>query len=481
MAKILLINPNKWGRGITHLWIASHSSLLKRNGHNVKLFDSTFYKNWSLNEIEYQSKNKQYKKSTYDEIIKYKNDNIYDELQSIINDFKPDIIFWSSISSHIHAEGEYVNIQIGNDLLKKIKTKAIKITGGLQATANAGLVFKELNNIDFLIGGETEMVLLEVCNFYDKNKNIETIKGISFKKSNKVISNKRQRILENLDLLCPYDYDIFDDQVFLRPYNGKIVKAVDYEMSRGCIYSCSYCVETIIQNYYSFNQSSSKSGAIKDFKLYLRSKSADNIFSEFEYLHKKKGIKLIRCQDTNFLTNDKKILYELADKINKSGLDIILYIETRPEGINENTIQLLKKLKVDGIGMGVELSDESFRENHLNRFANQKKTIDAFDLLKKHGIKRSAYNIIGLPEQSEESILETIRFNKRLNPDNITVSFYSPYYGTKSQKDAVVLGTFNEYERDVDNALRTKSKDTKVSKDMLEKYKKNFVDLVNSA
>ena len=87
MAKILLINPNKWGRGITHLWIASHSSLLKRNGHNVKLFDSTFYKNWSLNEIEYQSKNKQYKKSTYDEIIKYKNDNIYDELQSIINDF----------------------------------------------------------------------------------------------------------------------------------------------------------------------------------------------------------------------------------------------------------------------------------------------------------------------------------------------------------------------------------------------------------
>ena len=45
----------------------------------------------------------------------------------------------------------------------------------------------------------------------------------------------------------------------------------------------------------------------------------------------------------------------------------------------------------------------------------------------------------------------------------------------------MVLGTFNEYERDVDNALRTKSKDTKVSKDMLEKYKKNFVDLVNSA
>ena len=36
MAKILLVNPNKWGRGITHIWIASHSGLLKRK-HKVKM------------------------------------------------------------------------------------------------------------------------------------------------------------------------------------------------------------------------------------------------------------------------------------------------------------------------------------------------------------------------------------------------------------------------------------------------------------
>ena len=50
------------------------------------------------------------------------------------------------------------------------------------------------------------------------------------------------------------NYDIFDEEVFLRPYNGKLIRAVDYEMSRGCIYSCSYCVETIIQKYYSFTE-----------------------------------------------------------------------------------------------------------------------------------------------------------------------------------------------------------------------------------
>ena len=64
------------------------------------------------------------------------------------------------------------------------------------------------------------------------------------------------------------------------------------------------------------------------------------------------------------------------------------------------------------------------------------------DLLKENQIKRTAYNIIGLPYQTENSILETIKLNKRLKPDNITVSFYSPYYGTKSQMDGYKTGDF---------------------------------------
>ena len=60
MSKILFINPNKWGRGITHIWIASHSGILKRNNHDVELFDSTFYSNWSLNEVQFQTDNKMY-------------------------------------------------------------------------------------------------------------------------------------------------------------------------------------------------------------------------------------------------------------------------------------------------------------------------------------------------------------------------------------------------------------------------------------
>ena len=481
MAKILLINPNKWGRGITHIWIATHSSILKKKKHNVALFDSTFYKNWTDNEIEFATSTGMFKPSPYKCHIKYNDSPILGDLQKKVFEFKPDIIFWSALSSHIHSEGEYVNIENGYNLLNSIDTyKAKKITGGLQATAAPELILKNFPKINYLITGESEIVLSEIADLVDKGKSIDSLKGISYYKNKKFFKNERQNIIRDLGLLSPYDYDIFDDQVFLRPYNGNVERAVDYELSRGCIYSCSYCVETIIQKYYGFEEVSEKTGAIKNFKSYLRNKSSKIIFEELKYLYEKKNISLIRCQDTNFLTNDKKILEELSELIHESELKIKLYIETRPEGINENSVKLLKKLRVDGVGMGVELAAEDFREKNLKRFASQSKTIEAFKLLREHKIKRTSYNVIGFPNQNEESILQTIEFNKILDPDNITVAYYSPYYGTGQQIEGVNSGTFKDYEFSADAALRSQTRSKSLTKEKLQYYKKNFVSLVRN-
>jgi radical SAM superfamily enzyme YgiQ (UPF0313 family) len=481
MAKILLINPNRWGRGITHIWIASHSGFLKKNNHKVEIFDATFYKDWTFDEVEFATSTGMFRPSDYKSYIKYNARPILKDLQEKINNFNPDIIYWSALSSHIHSEGEYVNIENGYDLLSKIdKNRSLKITGGLQATASPEIVFKNLPEIDLLIMGESEIVLKEIADRIDSKKSIYEVDGVSYKLKNTIKKNKKQEIIKNLDLISPYDYDIFDDQVFYRPYNGEVVRAVDLEFSRGCIYSCSYCVETIIQKYYGFEESSLKSGAIKNFKSYLRSKSAKVIFDELYYLNQKKKINFFRVQDTNFLTNDSLILNELAEKISKSNLNFKIYIETRPEGINEKSVLLLKKLKVDGVGMGIELAAENFREGNLNRFASQIKTIEAFKLLKKNNIKRTSYNVIGFPLQDEKSIIDTIEFNKLLDPDNITVAYYSPYYGTAQQQKGFKENIFDEYEKNADAALRSTSKSNLLTKDKLDFFKKNFVNLTKS-
>ena len=455
--KILLLNPNKWGRGITAIWIASHAAILKKHYHEVRLFDCTFYSSWQINELDYNTANRQYMPTDYKHYISYKDSDIIKDLQDTVDNFKPDVILISAISSHLHGEGEYVNIQYGNELLGKIKTTAIKMAGGFQVTAGQLDLFSRFKNIDVFIAGESEEVLIDFL------KKPHMDKGM--------LHAKKPVDLDNIGI---YDYSLFEDQVFFRPYQGSIVRAIDYEMSRGCIYNCSYCVETITQNYYGFT--SAKNGVLINAKKYLRHKSPSHIATELENVSRDHNIKMIRCQDSNFLSIPLSVLSGVAELI--KDLDLFLYIETRAEGINKITVEILKKLKVDGIGMGVEIAEESFRKGSLNRYVSQNQLIKAFDILKDAEIKRTSYNIIGLPNQTEQMVLDSIELNKRLNPDNITVAFYSPYIGTTEQIKAKELHYFDAYENDVDGQLRTVSKSTLLSAERLNYYKKNFVRLV---
>ena len=89
----------------------------------------------------------------------------------------------SAISSHIHGEGEYVNIQNGYDLLSKLKTyDAKKITGGLQATSAAKIILSKMPNIDYLIRGESELLLLEIARKIDFKESFEDLNGIALLK-----------------------------------------------------------------------------------------------------------------------------------------------------------------------------------------------------------------------------------------------------------------------------------------------------------
>ena len=154
MTRILLLNPNKWGRGITSIWIPSHTAVLRNKNHQVKLFDSSFYENWTDDELSYNTDNSQYMPTDYSKYVEFTKEDVTIDLQKLIDEYEPEIIFWSALSSHINGEGEYVNIQYGHELIQKIKTNAIMIAGGLQPTAEPREVFDRFPKVDYFIGGE---------------------------------------------------------------------------------------------------------------------------------------------------------------------------------------------------------------------------------------------------------------------------------------------------------------------------------------
>ncbi|OEJ63839.1 B12-binding domain-containing radical SAM protein [Magnetovibrio blakemorei] len=477
MARILLLNPSRWGRGITPIWIASHAAVLKAHGHEVSLFDTTFFLDWAQNENAFNTANLQYKPSPYESFLTFDETPVREALQAKLNEFDPHIVFWSAISTHIHGEGEYAAIQFGHQLMSDVSCSAVKVCGGLQPTAAPADTAIRFPIVDYFIGGESDLVLADFVDALEAKKPLTAIPGLISRNNGDIFQSPRQPIISDLDIIGAYDYSLFDEQIFHRPYNGAVVKAIDYELSRGCPFTCGYCVETVIQRYYGFTERSSR-GALRDLKRYLRHKSAKRIFEEIYTLHNDYGITLFRCQDTNFLTINRSTLLELADILDEKNLPIQLYIETRPEGVNEKTIPLLKRLRVDGVGMGIELATQEFREEELNRFSDQTAIENAFRLLHEAGIKRTAYNIIGIPHQNEASILDTIVFNRKLNPDNVTVAFFSPYLGTEQQQRGAEQNYFLDYEFDLDSQLRTMTHHSVLSSEILAFYKRHFVRLV---
>lgn len=477
MARILLLNPGRWGRGITPIWVASHAAVLRTRGHEVALFDATFFLDWAQNENAFNTANHQYQPSDYERMVTFSETPVHVALQRRIDEFQPDLIFWSALSSHIHGEGEYVAIQFGNELLQAVRHQAILAAGGLQPTADIHATRSRFSEIGYLIGGESELVLADFADALQAGADEFNIPGLVARHQAESAAGSRQSIIRDLDVLGPYDYSLFDDQTLLRPYCGEVVRAVDYELSRGCPFTCGYCVETVIQRYYGLDEATPR-GALRHPDRYLRHKSAQRIFGEMEDLHRNRGVTLFRCQDTNFLTIDRKTLLALSDLLETANLPIRLYVETRPEGINEKSAQLLKRLRVDGVGMGIELATQGFREAKLNRFSDQGSIERAFILLKEAGIRRTAYNIIGIPDQDERSIIETVEFNRRLAPDNITVAFFSPYMGTEQQRQGTEKNYFLDYEFDLDSQLRTMSRHSKLGSELLAFYKKFFVQLV---
>lgn len=472
MAKVLFLNPSKWGRGITPIWVASHTSILRNSGHTVSLFDCSFYKSWTQDETSFNTANKQYLPSDISSYITWNESDLLTSLNSHIESFKPDIIFWSAISSHIHGEGEYINFQYGYDLISSLNLDGIvTCAGGLIPTADPQAVSVKFPLINHLILGESECSLLSLADSLDNG---------CCSSLPRIINNS---IPTDLSSLPPYDYSLFDTQSFYRPYRGKVLKAVDIELSRGCPFTCDYCVETVIQKHYGFTESNDL-GVLKESPKYLRSKNFENLISELSTLYHEYGIRYFRFQDTNFLTANRTLLAKLAaSSLFTEFDDFFLYIETRPETINPATVQLLKSLHVDGVGMGVELSSDDFRMDNLNRSCNTSHIINAFSLLKDASINRTSYNVIGFPHQTEAEILSTIELNRLLSPDNITVAYYSPYIGTNSGKTSFELSTFSYLEGAVDGQLRTVSQVKNLADltpEKLDHYKSNFVNLCRS-
>jgi len=397
-------------------------TILANEGFEIDLFDTTFILGRRhIDNIVREKANlvlptdlshlyEPHTKEEVDELLKIK-----------IKNFSPDLIALSIVEDNY----AYADHLMG--VVKKHKKSLPIVVGGTTPTI-APHVLIDNPKIDYLIQGEGEESLLEFCQLLDRGSSIEKVKNLWYKTKHGEIHNNPIRPFINMDDLPIQNLDLWDKRHFIKPYCGRLYKAGYFEMSRGCLNKCSYCVNLIYKK------------MMKNAGFFHRVKSIFKVIKEIKELKNKHDFEFIFFCDDNFLLMSNKRLNEFVELWN-SEIKLPYWINTTISLITPKTLSKLKESGCAGIGIGIESGSEWIRKNILKRNSkeNNKMMIKVFKMIHEFGIRTTANNMIGFPGEYIEDIFETIKLNKYINPKSCDLTFVAPYIGTVIHEAALKL------------------------------------------
>ena len=122
-------------------------------------------------------------------------------------------------------------------LLKKIMPDCIIGFGGPEVSYESEKFLQENPAVDLIMRGEGELVFSELMNYLDFGTpaSLREIKSMTFRDGETIVSTPQQEPLDLALLPFPYEDDFSDVQN----------QIIYYESSRGCPYSCGYCLSSI--------------------------------------------------------------------------------------------------------------------------------------------------------------------------------------------------------------------------------------------
>ena len=102
------------------------------------------------------------------------------------------------------------------------------------------------------------------------------------------------------------------------------------------------------------------------------------------------------------------------------------------------------------IQFGVESGDDYVRNEIMKRSMERSTIVEAFKLAKKYNVITNAINIIGVPGETKEMLLNTVKLNREINPTTSHVNIFYPYKGTplgdmSFEKGLVNIERYNDF------------------------------------
>jgi anaerobic magnesium-protoporphyrin IX monomethyl ester cyclase len=417
--KVLFIYPNTFGMNMLPPAIALFSTLLKREGHQIEVFDTTYYqtdygidsdgtKMEFLNVVPYDMDGRG---------IRLRTTDWREDFAQQLSRYQPDLIAISStedmweLALHVLAEAE--------DHIRENKTPVI--AGGVFPTFAPELALRH-SLIDMVCVGEGENALVDLCDRISRRVSWDDVTNLWVKRTDGSI--KRNPISKPVDIndVPMIDVSIFEDARLYRPMAGRVYRMLPIETVRGCPYTCRFCNSPDQVTLYKRETNSR----------FLRKRRMDLVHRELKYFKENLKLEYAYFWADVFLALNNRELNEFCDMYEEIRLPF--WIQTRPETISHENMKRLADVGLQRISFGIEHGNEEFRSRVIDRRWKNADIVEALKIPHQYGIQFSVNNITGFPTETRKLAMDTVALNRRIDADNANLYSFTPFHGTPLRK-----------------------------------------------
>jgi radical SAM superfamily enzyme YgiQ (UPF0313 family) len=343
----------------------------------------------------------------------------FDDIEQDIAELKPDVVGISSLFTPYYREV----LEIAARVKRHVNIPVV--VGGSHASAVPQSMLAS-PCVDYVIRGEGEKPLVELLRYLCGQTRIESVPNLGYKKDGGHCSNPLGENFPIDDLPIP---DLSDFPPTSYTFSGKPMTFMI--TSRSCPHKCSFCsVHTTFGTNY-------------------RRRSLENVLEEIEFRYQQ-GYRVIDFEDDN-LTYYKKTFKELCrrliERFPDREMEFVAMNGISYLSLDDELLELMYHAGFSHLNLALVSSDKTVRDT-----TKRPHTLEAYlkVVRKAHalGFRVVSYQILGLPNESLESMIQTLAFNAKLP----VLLGASPFYRTP---DAPIARGFDLAETDYVRARLT--------------------------
>lgn len=298
---------------------------------------------------------------------------------------------------------------------------------GPHATANPLEVINENPEIDYVLLGEFEPVLLQLVEHLKAGKPVDDIPGLAYRlPSGNAKNNGRAKQTKDVNW---YPWPERDD-LPMANYRDRFADMPEPMLqmwaSRGCPYTCIFCVWPAV---------------MYEPKTY-RPRDPEDIANEMAHAVERYGMKSVYFDDDTFNVGKKRMM-QLARAIKARELGVPWAMMARADLVDDEMLSVMVDSGLFAAKYGIESGCQEI-VTRSSKNLDLAKAETGIRLTKEHGVKVHLTYSFGLPGETWDTVRKTIDHALRMDPTTLQFSINTPFPGTPYHTIATEQGTLQQ-------------------------------------